>query len=73
MNKYYREWLVGWGYGVMLAYDTVMAYSPADAREKPVRWSHYSYHKDFETVEKVKKKHLNMTDAELSKIYGKEE
>jgi len=66
---YYREWMSSYGWGVMLSYDVVAAYSKRDAKKhKP--FSMYSYDKLFETIEKVKKKHSHMTDEELSKIYG---
>ena len=69
--RYYREYLGAWGWGVMLAYDTVEAYSRSDARTKP-QWSPY-VRGDFELITPVKKEHLDMTDEELSKIYGQQE
>ncbi|MCK5613093.1 hypothetical protein KAR91_65070 [Candidatus Pacearchaeota archaeon] len=71
-KRYYREWLAQCGWGVMIGYDTVMAKSDWDAtKNKP--FDMYSYDKSFEFIGRVKKEHLNLTDLELSKIYGEKE
>lgn len=72
-KRYYREWLSSWGWGVMMAYDTVMAYSKRQASEMNEKLSMYAYDRSFETVVKVKKEHLHMTNEQLSKIYGSPE
>ena len=70
-KKYYREYLGTWGWGIMLAYDTVNATSYNDARSKPQRFPYVEG--DFESVTIVKDEHLGLTDEELSKIYGEQE
>ncbi len=72
MKKYYREWLSSHGWGVMLSYDTVMAYSKNHAsKDKP--FNMYAYEKTFECIEPVKEEHLHLNDEELSKLYGRQE
>ena len=71
-KRYYREWLKQCGWGVMLAYDTVMVSSKYQAEQKKPS-SMYAYDELFENVTKVKKKHLELSDHELSKIYGEKE
>ncbi len=73
LQRYYREYLSSWGSGVMLAYDTVMAYSVAEASIQKPAGGMYAYDESFECIEKVKKEHLDLNDHELSKIYGAEE
>lgn len=68
-KKYYREWLSSCGWGVMLDYDSVMAYSKSDA-SKNKSGNMYAYDKSFEHIIKVKDEHLQLNDEELSKIYG---
>lgn len=68
-KKYYREWMMECGWGVMLGYDTVMAHSKWDARMMGAKQM-YSDDNVFECITKVKKKHLKLTNDELSKIYG---
>lgn len=70
-KKYYREWLSTHGWGVMISYDTVMARSKREANS-PVSGM-YAADQSFELIMRVPKKHLNMTDEELSKIYGVKE
>lgn len=70
-KRYYREWLSSWGWGVMLSFDTVMAKNKKEASE-PVGGM-YAYDQSFETIKKVEKKHLHLSDYELSKIYGYKE
>ena len=70
-KKYYREWLSCHGWGVMISYDTVMARSKREANS-PVNGM-YAADQSFELIMRVPKKHLNMTDEELSKIYGVKE
>lgn len=71
-RKYYREWLSQCGWGVMLDYDTVMAYGKYDAsKSKP--FGMYSHDKSFEHIQRVKKKHLDLLDHELSHLYGGKE
>lgn len=69
-KRYYREFLYQSGWGVMLGYDTVWATSVSDA--KSVRPAG-AYCKSFECIELVKDEHMEMSDYELSKIYGKQE
>ena len=72
LKRYYREYLSSWGYGVMMAYDTVMAYNVTEAsNEKPNGM--YAYDQSFESIELVKKEHLELSDEKLSKLYGAEE
>lgn len=71
LKRYYREWLGSHGWGVMMDYDTVMAYSKDEARSnKP--YNMYAYDKSFEYIGEVKSEHLHMTDQELSKLYGEQ-
>ncbi len=71
-KRYYREWLASCGWGVMMAYDTIMAVNKRSARErKPI--SMYAYDKSFELIKKVKRKHLDLSDEDLSKIYGEKD
>lgn len=71
-KRYYREWLRGAGWGVMLAFDTIYASSKCHAiASKP--YGMYSYNESFEYVKKVKRKHSHLSDIELSKIYGEKE
>ncbi len=66
-KRYYREYLGQWGWGVMMAYDIVLAKSKRHAKTFPKR---FPYGRGFELIQKVKKKHLNLTDDQLSKLYG---
>jgi hypothetical protein len=70
-KRYYREWLSQHGWGVMISYDTVMARTKRESKT-PVAGM-YDPDKSFEFIMKVPKKHLHMTDEELSKIYGHKE
>ena len=58
------------GWGVMLGYDSVMAYSAWEAIQMGAKQM-YSDDNVFETIKKVRKKHQHLTDDELLKIYGK--
>ena len=55
----------------MISYDTVMARSKREAN-RPVN-NMYAADQSFELIMKVPKKHLHLTDEELSKIYGVKE
>lgn len=67
--RFYREWLGEFGWGVMMAYDAVLAKDKAQANSmKPSRM--YSYEKQFESITKVEPEHLFLNEEELSKIYG---
>lgn len=73
-RRYYREYLGDFGScAVGLRYDTVYAWTCIDARFTDA-YNMYnaraSFWSRFENVRRVKKKHLHMTDGELSKIYG---
>lgn len=69
-KRYYREYLSCWGWGVMLAYDTMMAKNKKEASKFPQR---HPYCDSFELITEVKKEHLRLSDEELSKIYGEQE
>jgi len=71
VDRYYREYLACWGWGVMLAFDSVWAQSSSHAREFPQRNVYID--RDFEGIYKVKDEHLPLTDGELSKLYGHQE
>jgi hypothetical protein len=70
--KFYREYLKSCGWGVMVGYDTVLAYSlPAAHRVcKPANM--YGFLKTFNVVQQVKPEHLTLSDEELSRIYGRQ-
>jgi hypothetical protein len=71
LKKYYREYTGAWGWGVMEAYDTVWAHSRKKAIQKSMRSRYGRDNKaalDF--IVEVPKSELNLTDEELSKIYG---
>lgn len=74
---YYREWMSCHGAGVMMSYDTVWAKSKKEAAEGHPRSSylHWSLAENtplgyYDSITRVKDKHLDMSDAELSNIYG---
>jgi len=69
-KRYYREWMMECGWGVMLGFDSVMAGSEREARWMGARRMYGEG--TFEHIIKVKKKHLKLTDEELSKIYGEQ-
>ncbi len=69
-KRYYREYLMCCGWAVMLSFDTVMAKSKRKAGTLPAR---QSYCNSFELITKVKKEHLELSDEELSKLYGEKE
>lgn len=66
-KRYYREYLSQWGWGVMVAYDTVTAKSKKEASKFPKR---QPYCDSFELITKVKKEHLELSDEKLSELYG---
>jgi len=70
--KYYREWMSGYGWGVMLAYDTIMAHSEKEARSINAG-DMYAADFSFEYCYRVKKEHLHLDDNYLSEIYGHQE
>ena len=69
---YYREWLSCHGWGVMLSYDTIMAYSSGDAQRHPAG-NHYAIDNSFEFCYRVKKEHLHLNIEQLSELYGHQE
>ena len=71
-KMYYREWLSGCGWGVMLSYDTIMAYSSGDAQRHPAA-NHYAIDKSFEFCYPVKKEHLHLDIEQLQELYGHQE
>ena len=76
-KKYYREWLMCWGWGVMMGYDTTWNTSVRKAAkgEPQNAYTCWDYAKRnplgyYECVERVKDEHLDLSDEELFKIYG---
>ena len=70
--RYYREWLSGYGWGVMLSYDTVLAHSAKEAQKMGAA-DMYAADKSFEYCCRVKKEHLELHLEELSELYGHQE
>lgn len=66
-RKYYREYMMQCGWGVMLGYDTVMAINPTQAWKMPAR---SIYGDGMEGVWPIKAEHLDLSDCELSRLYG---
>jgi hypothetical protein len=71
VKRFYREWLGQCGWGVMLYYDTILASSKKEAAKK-VPVSMYGDN-SFECIEEVKIEHYDLSDNELSKLYGAKE
>lgn len=73
LHKYYREYTSEWGWGVMRSFDTVMAKNREEAINMPMR-SRYGYSNAvaLDLIVKLPKKHWNLSNEELEKIYGKE-
>ena len=76
-KKYYREWLTCHGWGVMMGYDSVWATSVKEAaKDEPadaytcIEYAERNYLGYYECVIKIEDEHLDLTDEELSKIYG---
>jgi hypothetical protein len=71
LKRYYREYTSAWGWGVMEAYDTVWTHSREEAIQEPMR-SRYGRDNEaaLDYIIEVPKDQLNLTDEELSKMYG---